>query len=89
MLPLRAHCRDRAGRRALPSLRLLIPNRNGASIVSAAKAVAAFWQRVNRFELQNLEAAEIIASEPARYPGALQTWAWLVLERERREARAA
>jgi hypothetical protein len=49
--------------------------------------VSQFWQRVEKFEQQNFEAARIIASDPRRYPGGLQIWAALVLARvEQRRA---
>lgn len=33
------------------------------------------------YDYQNLECARIYAAEPQRYPGVLQTWAALVVER--------
>ncbi len=36
---------------------------------------------MNEYEAANLAAARIIASDPAQYPGVMQTWAALVIER--------
>lgn len=38
-------------------------------------------RRQAEFDRQNLEAARIIAADPARYPGLLQEWARAVLRR--------
>ena len=52
------------------------------------KAVREFWQKQASFQERNLQAASIIAADPARYPGLMQAWATLTLSRaaERRAA---
>jgi len=53
------------------------------------REVSTFWQRVERFERDNIEAARIIAADPRRYPGAMQTWVARVLARIEHEQRRA
>jgi hypothetical protein len=55
------------------------------------REVSTFWERAQRFERKNLEAAAIIASDPERHGGegsGLLIWARRVLAR-RQERRAA
>lgn len=53
------------------------------------KDLRKFWARVRRFDDANVVAAGIIASNPALYPGIMQTWACLVLDREIGQCREA
>lgn len=38
-------------------------------------------KRIEEFERRNLEAAGLILDDPGRYPGLMQEWAMLVVER--------
>jgi hypothetical protein len=52
------------------------------------REISTFWERVERFQAQNLQAARIIAADPVRYGGeeaSLVRWARMTL-RSRRPA---
>jgi hypothetical protein len=53
-----------------------------------SRQVQSLWHRVEQWRRADLVCARIIISDPARYPGVLQTWARMVLARyaERRAA---
>jgi hypothetical protein len=55
------------------------------------REISSFWERVERFERENVEAACIVASDPARYGGGtagLVRWARMTLERSGMRAAA-
>ena len=54
-----------------------------AGRASEHKAVKTFWERAQRFEAANLQSAQIVAADAARYPSpVMQRWASMVLGRE-------